>query len=495
MNYYLTGRQMQSADSHTIQTIGIPSMVLMERAALETVRLMEEESLDFRHTLVVCGSGNNGGDGYAIARLLHLKGYKVSICFVGNEEKRSEENAKQKKIAEYYRIPVVQEMGNQEYSVIIDAIFGIGLKRNMEGIYAKAVDAMNQMSGLKVAVDMPSGIHDETGIVMGTAFRADLTIAIAFAKRGQVLISHHPNIGKLRIADIGIYPDVILTEDKKTYCFEWSDFVNRFPKRNEHSHKGSYGKVLLIAGSKGMSGAALLCARAAYATGAGLVRIYTHEENRVIMQETMPEAMVSTYESYDEDTLRSLLDWAEVVGIGPGMGTSETSVLLVRYVLRHFNKPCVADADALNLIANEKELLYQTNASLVLTPHMKEMTRLTGTDILDLQTNKMQILDGFTEQYPVTCVLKDSRTLVAQAGRDTFLNMTGNCAMAKGGSGDVLTGIIAGILAQKVRSYEAACLGVYLHGMAGDEARERKGAYSVLAGDLIESVGRILKQI
>lgn len=495
MNYYLTGRQMQSADSHTIQTIGIPSMVLMERAALETVRLMEEESLDFRHTLVVCGSGNNGGDGYAIARLLQLKGYKVSICFVGNEEKRSEENAKQKKIAEYYRIPVVQEMGNQEYSVIIDAIFGIGLKRNLEGIYAKAVDAMNQMSGFKVAVDMPSGIHDETGLEMGTAFRADLTIAIAFAKRGQVLISHHPNIGKLRIADIGIYPDAILTEDKKTYCFEWSDFVNRFPKRKEHSHKGSYGKVLLIAGSKGMSGAALLCAGAAYATGAGLVRIYTREENRVIVQETMPEAMVSTYESYDEETLRSLLDWADVVGIGPGMGTSETSVLLVRHVLRHFKKPCVADADALNLIANEKGLLYQTKVSLVLTPHMKEMTRLLESDMAELQMEKVQCLENFTNQYPVTCVLKDSRTLVAQAGRDTFLNMTGNCAMAKGGSGDVLTGIIAGILAQKVSSYEAACLGVYLHGMAGDEARERKGAYSVLAGDLIESVGRILKQI
>lgn len=495
MNYYLTGKQMQSADSYTIQKIGILSMVLMERAALETVRLLEEESLDFRHTLVVCGSGNNGGDGYAIARLLHLKGYKVSICFVGNEEKRSEENAKQKKIAEYYHIPVVQEMETQEYSIIIDAIFGIGLKRNLEGIYAKAVDAMNRMNGYKVAVDMPSGIHDETGLEMGTAFRADLTIAVAFAKRGQVLISHHPNIGKLRVADIGIYPDAVSTDEKKTYCFEHSDFVKQFPKRKEHSHKGSYGKVLLIAGSKGMSGAALLCARAAYTTGAGLVRIYTHEDNRVIVQEAMPEAMVSAYESYDEETLHALLDWADVVGIGPGLGMSETSALLVRYVLRYFAKPCVADADALNLIANEKELLCRTKASLVLTPHMKEMTRLLGKDMAELQIEKVQCLDAFVKQYPVTCVLKDARTLIAKEGRDIFLNMTGNCAMAKGGSGDVLTGIIAGILAQKVSSYEAACLGVYLHGLAGDEARERKGAYSVLAGDLIESIGRILKQI
>lgn len=244
-----------------------------------------------------------------------------------------------------------------------------------------------------------------------------------------------------------------------------------------------------------MSGAALLCARAAYTTGAGLVRIYTHEDNRVIVQEAMPEAMVSAYESYDEETLHALLDWADVVGIGPGLGMSETSALLVRYVLRYFAKPCVADADALNLIANEKELLCRTKASLVLTPHMKEMTRLLGKDMAELQIEKVQCLDAFVKQYPVTCVLKDARTLIAKEGRDIFLNMTGNCAMAKGGSGDVLTGIIAGILAQKVSSYEAACLGVYLHGLAGDEARERKGAYSVLAGDLIESIGRILKQI
>lgn len=495
MKYLLTGKQMQSADKYTIEEIGIPSMVLMERAALKTVEIMEAECLDFRNVLVVCGSGNNGGDGYAIARLLHLKGYKVSVCFVGNDAKRSEENVRQKKIVDYYRIPVKQEIGNEEYSVIVDAIFGTGLCREIEGDYYHIIEKLNQMDGYKVAVDTPSGLQDETGKVMGIAFKADLTVAIAFAKRGQMIVSGNPYVGKLQVADIGIYKDAIQTEDKLTYCYDYEDFKSRFPKRSANSHKGSFGKVLLIVGSKGMSGAALLCAKAAYAAGAGLVHIYTHEENRVIIQETLPEAIVSTYDIYDEEKLISLLAWADVVGIGCGLGMSEISVQLVRNTLQNAKIPCVVDADALNLIANDMSMLQNVEQPLIFTPHMKEMSRLLSCGVKELQEEKSKYLEEFTKQYPVTCVLKDARTLIGKKEEDIFLNLTGNNAMAKGGSGDVLAGVISGILAQKVKPYEAACLGVYLHGMAGDYARDKKGQYSVLAGDLVDCIGEILKQI
>ena len=495
MRYLLTSKQMQDADRYTINEIGIPSMVLMERAALQTVHIMEQEKLDFKNVLVVCGSGNNGGDGYAIARLLHIKGYAVSIYFVGDDTKRSEENKQQRKIAEYYHIPVKQEIEIEEYSVIIDAIFGTGLKRNIEGIYYDIINKLNQMSGYKVAVDTPSGIQDETGNVMGIAFQADLTVAIAFAKRGQLMVSEHPYVGELRVADIGIYKETVCVIDKLTYCFDVEDFQKQFPKRKENSHKGSYGKVLLIVGSKGMSGAALLCARAAYEVGAGLVQIYTHETNRVIIQESLPEAIVSTYEDYDEKQLNQMLEWADVVGIGCGIGMSEVADKLVRNTLAYATIPCIVDADALNLVAKDITMMQNRKQPIILTPHMKEMARLLYCSVPGLQEEKIRLLDEFVKQYPVTCVLKDARTLVASAEEDTFLNLTGNSAMAKGGSGDVLTGIISGIVAQKTEIYDAACLGVYLHGLVGDYAREQKGAYSVLAGDLIDGISEILKHL
>lgn len=495
MKYLLTGEQMQAADKYTIEQIGIPSMVLMERAALQMVEKLELEDIDLSNVLVVCGSGNNGGDGYAIARLLHLKGYKVTILFVGNGSNRSAENENQKRIADYYQIPVKQELGNEEYSVIIDAIFGNGLSRNIEGKYYDCIDKLNQMSGFKVAVDIPSGIHDETGCVMGIAFRADLTLAVAFAKRGQMLESAEPYIGKIHVVDIGIYKDAISENEKLTYCFEFDDFKERFPKRNPNSHKGAFGKVLLIVGSSGMSGAAYLCAKATYAVGAGLVQIYTHEDNRVILQKMLPEAIISVYRDYDEEKIDDLLNWADVVGIGCGLGMSAEAEKIVKRTLQCVETPCVVDADALNLIAKDMTILQGEKQNLILTPHMKEMARLLSCSVKELKSNKLNYLQHFVEKYNVTCVLKDARTLVANTSENIFLNLTGNCSMAKGGSGDVLTGVIAGTLAQRAELYEAACLGVYLHGMSGDYARDKKGQYSVLARDLIESISPILKQI
>lgn len=469
-------------------------MVLMERAALEVVRCMEEEQLDFRKVLVICGSGNNGGDGYAIARLLHLKGHDVTIFFAGNSQKRSEENAQQAKIAAHYEIPVITNLGTEEYSVIIDALFGTGLKREVTGHYREVLCSVNQMAGKKVAVDLPSGIHDTTGARMGIAFCADLTVAIAFPKRGLFLQEGNVCAGKILTGDIGISSETF-SEGTVTFGYEKQDLFLGFPKRKKNSHKGSYGKVLMIAGSKGMSGAAYLSAKAAYAVGAGLVQIYTHEENRVILQQLLPEAIITTYDTFDSEQLEKLIQWADLIGIGCGLGKSDTAERVMQYTLKRALVPCVVDADGINILSKHMEWIEETNALIVLTPHMKEMSRMLQCSVRELIEQRMEKLHAFVERYKVVCVLKDARTLVAKEHQNTYLNLSGNAAMAKAGSGDVLAGVIVGILAQQCEPYTSACLGVFLHGLAGDMARDKKGAYSVLASDLVAEISSVLKNI
>ena len=493
MIYLPTGEQMRRADLYTIEEIGVPSMVLMERAALEVVRCMEEEQLDFRKVLVICGSGNNGGDGYAIARLLHLKGHDVTIFFAGNSQKRSEENAQQAKIAAHYEIPVITNLGTEEYSVIIDALFGTGLKREVTGHYREVLCSVNQMAGKKVAVDLPSGIHDTTGARMGIAFCADLTVAIAFPKRGLFLQEGNVCAGKILTGDIGISSETF-SEGTVTFGYEKQDLFLGFPKRKKNSHKGSYGKVLM-AGSKGMSGAAYLSAKAAYAVGAGLVQIYTHEENRVILQQLLPEAIITTYDTFDSEQLEKLIQWADLIGIGCGLGKSDTAERVMQYTLERALVPCVVDADGINILSKHMEWIEETNALIVLTPHMKEMSRMLQCSVKELIEQRMEKLHAFVERYKVVCVLKDARTLVAKEHQNTYLNLSGNAAMAKAGSGDVLAGVIVGILAQQCEPYTSACLGVFLHGLAGDMARDKKGAYSVLASDLVAEISSVLKNI
>lgn len=495
MKYLLTGEQMRAADHYTIEKIGLPSMVLMERAALKVVECMEREQLDFSNILVICGAGNNGGDGYAVARLLFMKGYHVEILFAGKEASRSTENALQANIAEELQIPLIRNLEKKEYTVIIDALLGIGLKREITGTYAKLLETVNHMSGVKVAIDIPSGIHDTTGMEMGIAFHADLTVTLAFQKTGLFFQNGSLCSGKIVTADIGI-PQMIVSKDKTvTYSYEREDLYQEFPKRKKNSHKGTYGKVLFIAGSKGMAGAAYFNAKAAYAVGAGVVQIYTHEENRAILQTLLPQAIITTYHSFEPETLNTLFAWADIVGIGSGIGTDEIAAKFVQYTLQHVQTPCLVDADGLNLLSEHMEWLDMIQSQMIFTPHMKEMTRLLHCEMKELQAHRMEMLSEFISQYPVVCVLKDARTLVAENNTQVYLNQSGNSAMAKAGSGDILSGMIAGILAQQTECCKAACLGVFLHGLAGDCAKTHKGTYSVSADDIIDGISNVLKEM
>ncbi len=494
MRYLPNGTWMQKADEDTIQRIGIPSLVLMERAALKTVEVMKERQIALEQCLVVCGSGNNGGDGFAVARLLHMEGKRVCAVFVGSEASMSEECRMQREIAGNLGVQIVTDIPREEYTVVIDAVFGVGLSRPVTGRYAEVIKAMNQKKGQKVAVDVPSGISSFDGSVLGVAFRADLTVSFACEKLGSVLFPGYEYSGEVVPAEIGIVTDIFRKQTDICYTLDREDLFEMLPKRKKNSHKGSYGKILMITGSKGMSGAAYLSAKSAYISGCGLVQIYTEETNRVILQQLLPEAIVSTYTVYEEEALAALLKWADVVCIGCGLGKSKVSEQILEYVLRHLEIPCVIDADGLNLLARKKELLLQEAKEIILTPHMKEMAGMIGCTVSELAERRFEKLQKFVGDYGVVCALKDARTLVAAQGRQMFLNTAGNSAMAKAGSGDVLAGVIAGLLAQHMSAYDAAVLGVYLHACGGDEARKRCGAYSVLAQDLTEGIKICIKE-
>lgn len=493
MRYLPTREQMQAADAHTIHVTGMLSMVLMERAALKSVEVMEHKNLNLSRTLIVCGSGNNGGDGFAIARLLWEKGYKITVLFAGKETSCTEECAQQMRILRQLGISIDNTCKDQEYTTIIDALFGVGLSREIEGHYSTLIKTLNDMGGAKVAIDTPSGVCAATGTVLGIAFLADITVSFCCEKLGTVLYPGKQYAGEVIPVNIGI-PLSTFEQDKDVcYTLDKNDIAARLPKRIPNSHKGSYGKLLIIAGSPGMSGAAFLSAKAAYMVGCGLVQIYTAEENRMILQQQLPEAIITTYTGYDETQLHKLLDWADGAVIGPGLGKGDIARSLVRETVRYFKKPCVADADGLNILSEQKELLSQ-KAPVIFTPHMKEMTRLLGCEMEELLENRMERLYSFTEKTGAVCVLKDARTLVACTGKRTFVNTSGNAAMAKAGSGDVLTGVIAGLFSQGMDAYESAVLGVYIHGCAGDLARETHGNYSLLARDLTEGIKHCINE-
>ena len=382
------------------------------------------------------------------------------------------------------------------YSVIIDAVFGVGLSRKVEGRYRQVIEQMNRMRGTKFAVDIPSGLSATTGCILGCAFKADYTVTFQLKKIGLELSQGRTMAGRVIVPDIGISTDSIC-EDQEIVRTAGKDIYRKMlPDRPEDSNKGTYGRLLVIAGSKGMAGAAYLNAHAAYMTGAGLVRIYTSSDNREILQTLLPEAIITTYEEYNKEELLSLLTWADSVCIGSGLGMSRLSEKILKTVIEYVKVPCLIDADGLNLLAENKNYLNQmAERRFVITPHMKEMSRLTGTPVEELKADRIQILKDFISRYRITCVLKDSRTLIASEEKGIRMNLTGNSAMAKAGSGDVLAGVISGWMVQGKEAEDAAELGTYIHGLSGDLAKFEKGVYSVMARDLIEYISKALMKL
>ena len=497
MQLWVNAAQMKAADQYTIQKLVVPSLELMEHAAQACVQVLEDEKFDLSHVCVVCGSGNNGGDGFAIARILQNNRYSVETFCVGNPEHYTEETQEQMYRLQECGGKIIYGMPQEDsYSVVIDAVFGVGLSRKVEGRYRQVIEQMNRMRGTKFAVDIPSGLSATTGCILGCAFKADYTVTFQLKKIGLELSQGRTMAGKVIVPDIGISTDSICEDQEIVRTAGKNIYRKMLPDRPEDSNKGTYGRLLVIAGSKGMAGAAYLNAHAAYMTGAGLVRVYTSSDNREILQTLLPEAIITTYEEYNKEELLSLLTWADGVCIGSGLGMSRLSEKILKTVIEYVKVPCLIDADGLNLLAENKNYLNQmAERRFVITPHMKEMSRLTGTPVEELKADRIQILKDFISRYRITCVLKDSRTLIASEEKGIRMNLTGNSAMAKAGSGDVLAGVISGWMVQGKEAEDAAELGTYIHGLSGDLAKFEKGVYSVMARDLIEYISKALMKL
>lgn len=497
MQLWVNAAQMKAADQYTIQKLGVPSLELMEHAAQACVQVLEDEKVDLSHVCVVCGSGNNGGDGFAIARILQNNRYSVETFCVGNPEHYTEETQEQMHRLQECGGKITYGMPQEDsYSVVIDAVFGVGLSRKVEGRYRQVIEQMNRMRGTKFAVDIPSGLSATTGCILGCAFKADYTVTFQLKKIGLELSQGRAMAGRVIVPDIGISTDSICEDQEIVRTAGKNIYRKMLPDRPEDSNKGTYGRLLVIAGSKGMAGAAYLNAHAAYMTGAGLVRVYTSSDNREILQTLLPEAIITTYEEYNKEELLSLLTWADGVCIGSGLGMSRLSEKILKTVIEYVKVPCLIDADGLNLLAENNNYLNQmAERRFVITPHMKEMSRLTGTPVEELKADRIQILKDFISRYRITCVLKDSRTLIASEEKGIRMNLTGNSAMAKAGSGDVLAGVISGWMVQGKEAEDAAELGTYIHGLSGDLAKFEKGVYSVMARDLIEYISKALMKL
>lgn len=504
MEYLVNSLEAKAIDSYSIGTTGIPSLVLMERASLAVSAAVQDLAalMAGKKTCIcaVCGNGNNGGDGLAAARILHSYGYENTCIFLaGNREKLSPDAEVQLKIAENSHVPVLEAVPDRSDMIIIDAIFGIGLTRDVAGAFADVIGIINRLHGKGakvIAVDIPSGIHSDNGKIMGCCVNADVSVTFGFRKAGMILYPGHEHCGRIICADIGFSEDAVYNASPKAYIYDDSD-LKRLPARRPDSNKGTYGKVLIIAGSRNMAGAAILSAKAAYVCGAGLVTVYTDECNRVILQQSVPEAVLRTYtEDNDFSDIKSILNSQTAVVIGPGLGTGEASRRLVRAVLENVCVPTVIDADALNIISEDdkaKKELATMKGPAIITPHIKELSRLTGYNIQYLLDTTIKVCRDFSHENSVICIAKNARTIITDKSEKVYINVSGNDGMSTGGSGDVLTGVIASFMAQGMEPYDAAVLGVYIHGRAGDVSAEKLGKRSLLASDIISGLPYILK--
>lgn len=511
--YLVSAKEMKQLDDNTINKTGIPSLVLMERASLAVAECVMNylKGNKSERILVVSGNGNNGADGICAGRILAEYGYAVDICLLKSAREYTQELQVQKKIADTYGISFLQkDVDFARYKIVVDAIFGVGLNRDVEGTAADMIVRINASDAYVISVDIPSGINSLTGEVCAVAVKADETVTFGFYKCGQIFYPGREYCGKITKACIGIDETSFYNDSPSmfTYLGNLDDKLDL--ERNAAGNKGTFGKVLVIAGRDSTAGAALLCATSAFRSGCGMVTVFTEEGNKDAFLTKLPEAMVETYTDNIEDAilfakLDKWLDWADVCVIGCGLSQDETAYKLLSHVVVAYNKPVVADADALHLFAgNEtlKEIVYKRSKNggmvpVIITPHPGELATLAHCSIKDVKENRIAVAEEVCKEYGVILAAKDADTLCMADGKDIYLNSSGNNGMSTAGSGDVLAGLIGSLVAQAIRKnkdiYEAVCHAVYIHGLAGDYQAKRNGKTFMVASDIIEAYKYIME--
>ena len=504
----IKAEDMKEIDRRATSEYGIPSLVLMENAGIRTVE-MAQEMLPFiagKKIIILTGRGNNGGDGLVAARHLYNHGADPVVFIMGDPgqlspDGRVNHGILQKLTHKIYplteaehREKLILEMLGAE--LVIDALFGIGFKGSLDDLTASVAHIVNKSKIPVLAVDIPSGVEADSGHVNGEAFQATATITFALPKPGLILEPGRHYAGRLKVADISI-PPALLQDQRLPMNLITADMVaGMLGPRDPESHKGTFGHAILIGGSTGMSGAILLASRGAIRCGAGLVSAALPESLVPVFdtasQEVMSIPMAQTRQGAIAvealPAIENILGTASVCAIGPGMSRYKEANAIVRFVLERAGIPVVIDADGLNALEEDVSILKERQIPVVLTPHPGEMARLTGKTIDEVQSDRIHYATYYAREWGVTIVLKGNKTLIAAPNGDVYVNTTGNPGMATAGSGDVLCGIITGLISQGLKPVQASVAGVYLHGLSGDHVTETRGQRGLIASDLLEAL-------
>lgn len=501
--------EMKKIDIDTIEEYGIPGVVLMENAGRRVVDVIVGEG--FSSGLMVCGTGSNGGDGFVVARYLSNYGINVKIFVVGDRKNISGDSLVNLNICKKLGIEVkdlvydydfvkFQDEFNK-YDFIVDGIFGTGLNKDVEGIHKRVIHTINNSGKYVYSIDIPSGIGGNDGKIYGDAIIADKTIALQLPKCGNLVYPGAGYNGDLIIRDIGI-PKQIIDKHKLTHNLINYDLVKgNFRRRNRNTHKGSYGKVNVIAGSTGMTGAALLTCQSILRTGAGLLKLFIGESLNPIVKISIPEAITVPLQEMRKGVvgikhIPKIIEQSkdiDALAIGPGCGISSELAEVLRQLIESVECPIIIDADGLNVLAKNLSWLEKKKGDIILTPHPGEMSRLSGHEIDHINENTIEIAKEFSMKWDVITILKGASTVVSMPDGEVYINTNGNPGMATGGSGDVLTGIVTGLIAQGLNAKDASITGVYLHGYTGDKVVEDVGEYGLLAGDLVDALPYVIK--
>lgn len=505
--YLLKASEMKEADRYTIEKVGIPGMVLMENAGVAVVNALNEAfpPEDGRKIIVFCGKGNNGGDGFVAARHLLLGGDDVDVVLLGKRDQLSGDAAMNMKIADRLGVSIEEITGIEDmeksgirlddYDIIVDALLGTGIQKSAEGLYSYVIELINSAVSFVVSIDIPSGLNADVGKLIGPAVEADLTVTFGYPKICHILPPAEQYCGELVVADICIPDEAVHFEKTKREVLTPDLLEGIVQPRESDSHKGDYGHLLVIAGSIGKLGASAMTARSASISGAGLVTVASPVSCVPIIQSKLTEEMAVGLDDEGKGFFieknadaAALIDGSTAFAIGPGIGRESETVKFIRRLLPLLKAPVVLDADGINAFTGFTGIFSSLNVPLILTPHPGEFARLTGLEVSYIQENRLETAAEFAQKWRAYVVLKGFRTVVASPDGSVYVNMTGNPGMAKGGSGDVLTGVIGGLLAVGAEPLDAALLGVYLHGLAGDIAAEEINPVSITAGDLIDAL-------
>ena len=497
-----TSVQIRELDKYTIENEPIKSIDLMERAAKALTQAIVEDWSTLRRVIVFAGPGNNGGDALAIARMLLDRDYDVTAYLFNITGHLSEDCSTNKKRLLEKRskslIEVTQEFEPpqlDENTLVIDGLFGSGLNKPLAGGFASLVKYINASPSKVVSIDMPSGLmtEDNTYNVRANIIRADETLTLQHQKLSFLFSENQQFIGRLRVLDIRLSKEGIEKTDAQYTLLEENDIRQRLLPRDPFAHKGKMGNALIIAGSYGMGGASVLATKACLRVGAGRVTTHTPKRNQIILQISVPEAVLQF--DREETTFSEAVDTDDfnAVGIGPGLGTSEQTAIAIIAQLRRTQCPLVCDADAINILSNHRAWLQQLPKGIIMTPHPKEFDRLEGPSS-DSFERLMKARD-LAERLQAYVLLKGHHTSLCLPDGHIIFNSTGNAGMATAGSGDVLTGIITGLLARGYNQENACIVGMYLHGLAGDIAAQELGEESVIASDLIKNLPYAFKRL